>query len=137
MSLNYYDSVTVNYPEIIVEKKAPTDESIRLLNEFEEKARANIIAKVVVDDNTINGVAIAYTRPYATASDTGEIHFKFKINGKEYTFKDTYKLFETVDYKKELDLTRWLSDRFKAKIAAHIMFELSKQILENLKNNGQ
>ena len=44
----------------VTEHRAPTDESIRILNEMEEKARKNIIGRIRLTDNLIQGEAIFY-----------------------------------------------------------------------------
>ena len=46
----------------IHEHRAPTDESVRLLNEFEEKARKNIIHKISVNENNLNAVSIIFKK---------------------------------------------------------------------------
>lgn len=48
-------STSVRYPDTIKEVKAPTDESIRLLNEMQQKTLENIVAKISVKDNLIEG----------------------------------------------------------------------------------
>jgi len=44
----------------VTEHRAPTDESIRILNEMEEKARKNIIGRIRLTDNLVQGEAIFY-----------------------------------------------------------------------------
>lgn len=88
MKLNYQDHSThVNFPETIKvhEHKAPTDESIRLMEEMHDKAINNIIAKVKVQDNLISGDCFLITQPY----NIGEFKmvFKFKVNGKDFTIE--------------------------------------------------
>jgi hypothetical protein len=39
----------------VTEKRAPTDESVRLLKEMEQKARDNIIASIELDSNLVKG----------------------------------------------------------------------------------
>jgi hypothetical protein len=51
-----YNDVRVS----VTEKRAPTDESIRLYREMEEKARASIIKAVSVIDNKFNAMVHAY-----------------------------------------------------------------------------
>ena len=58
--MNYFnidDSTNIRYPDKIEvkEQKAPTDDSIRLLNEFQEKTLNNIISKIKVDNNIVKG----------------------------------------------------------------------------------
>lgn len=74
----YEKTVTVN------EHRAPTDKSVELLNEFEEKARANIIDSVVIDTNELKAVAIAYQVNEALYFNKTKFYTKFVLNGKEY-----------------------------------------------------
>jgi len=66
----------------VTEKRAPTDESIRLYKEMEEKAERNIINKEVFDDNVLNGI-IAYVE-YSAACFVVKAHIRFSLNGKNY-----------------------------------------------------
>jgi len=65
----------------VTEKRAPTDLSVKLLNEFEEKAKANIIAKVHLNNSFIDGVVVVYRNDII--HDRFEYGLKFKLNGKE------------------------------------------------------
>lgn len=57
-----FDSIRITSPETkyvtkevnIKEKKAPTDESIRLLNEFQEKALRNQLCQFKLENNNLN-----------------------------------------------------------------------------------
>jgi ribosome-binding factor A len=68
----------------VTEKKAPTDESIKILNEFEAKAMNNIIAKGKVEDNIINFKWYITHDPHSFDEDVCKCFFT--INGKEYDF---------------------------------------------------
>lgn len=118
----------------VTENKAPTDESIRLLNEFEEKARKNIIAKVNVVDNTINAVSIMYTDNSCTASREGDIYLKFSVNGKEYNIHTKYDLYGADgNYKHSQELQSYLKSYTKTKVAKYILLHLEEEILRQLK----
>lgn len=66
----------------ITEKRAPTDESVRLLNEFQEKARENIIKTVTIDSNIAKCVCIYYND--YTVDYRFNFQLKFILNGKEH-----------------------------------------------------
>ncbi|MDV3537915.1 hypothetical protein CMU94_02110 [Elizabethkingia anophelis] len=71
--------VTVN------EYKAPTDESIRILNEFEKKAKENIVNKLNVKISTVDTVHIGFSND---PSLYGINHFvKFNLNSEEHKLK--------------------------------------------------
>lgn len=113
------------------EHRAPTDESVKLLNEMEEKARENIIASISVTDNTINGVALAYVDEVFTAGRPYiRIYLKFSVNGREYSFEETVNAFEHIPDQKEMVL--YLQDRLKAKVVDGIFRHMQAQIIEQL-----
>lgn len=98
LSTNHYHSIdsrtSINYPDTVHvhEHKAPTDESIRLMEEFHEKAVKNIIAKVKVEDNLVNGECFLVEQP-CNLKDV-KLYFKFKINGKEFTLEKELSRYE-------------------------------------------
>lgn len=69
----------------IVEKRAPTDESVKLLKEMEEAALNKIIASGRVEDNIFN------TKWYITcdtySGDDEYCRCIFTLNGEEHDFK--------------------------------------------------
>jgi hypothetical protein len=66
----------------VTERRAPTDESIRLYKEMEEKAERNIINKERIVDNELNGV-VTYIEMSPVLYEI-RAHIKFSLNGKEY-----------------------------------------------------
>lgn len=81
----------------ITEKRAPTDESIKILNEMMDKAKSNIIHSFRVDNNIIKAIGIYYVT--GLMSDKIEFHIKFQLNGKDYYIVDEVNRFE---YSEEL-----------------------------------
>ena len=81
------NSVTINFPDTIKikEQKAPTDESIRLMEEMHDKALKNIIVKVKVEDNLVNGECWVIDQPW-NINDI-KLVFKFQINGHEFNLE--------------------------------------------------
>lgn len=75
----YEKSVSVN------EHKAATDESIKLLNEFQEKAKENLCYSVRINQTFINAVAFFFREDQM---DGGfEVYYKFGLNGSEFKVK--------------------------------------------------
>lgn len=68
----------------VTEKRAATDESVRLLREMEEKALNNILACVKVDDNEFKATWWTYTDNFSYNDKVG---CRFNLNGKQYEFK--------------------------------------------------
>lgn len=79
----------------ITEKKAPTDESIRILNEMEEKATQNIIAKIKIESNNINAVALYFRDEFI--QNRVAFRIKFILNGKTHDIVDYIDNFEWRD----------------------------------------
>jgi hypothetical protein len=67
----------------IHEHRAPTDESVKLLNEMQEKVLSNVLKKFSVN-NTLNVKGMVYNN-YLTMEK--ELHCSFSINGVEHSIK--------------------------------------------------
>jgi len=80
----------------ITEKRAPTDESLKLLEEMREKSLKSIVGSVSTTNNTLSAACIAFENPvnYETVYIV-----KFVLNGKEYQVKT--KLDNLLEDKKE------------------------------------
>ncbi|QIG68162.1 hypothetical protein EVB55_227 [Rhizobium phage RHph_Y68] len=76
--------VTVN------ETRAPTDESVRLLKEFEEKAQAKVDKSVRLESNLLKGVVHANID---RMSGDRLFDFHFDLNGKRYKFSSDIPMF--------------------------------------------
>jgi len=90
---NYYlspDKIDVT----IHEHKAVTDEAVKYMEDAHNKAMENIIAKVKVEDNIINGEVFLINQPW-NINDL-KVICKFKINGKDYVAE------------KEIDRSLWM-----------------------------
>lgn len=76
----------------ITEKKAPTDESVRLLNEMQEKAQGNIIATIKIDENHLKAIVIYFRDNYI--EDRMVYNIRFELNGKEFRVEGYIDKFE-------------------------------------------
>lgn len=74
----------------IHEHRAPTDDSIKLLNEFQDKALQNLIKTVPIKNNIIDGIVFLFESNVASYSR--KFIFRFKINGIEYQIEDEYEI---------------------------------------------
>lgn len=79
LNIHYPDTINVH------EYRAPTDESIRLMEEMHHKALKNIIAKIDVDNNLVTGKCWLIEQPLHI--DNYKIVVKFKINNTEFSFE--------------------------------------------------
>jgi len=70
----------------VTEFRAPTDESVRILHDFEEKARKNVVGHWRLDQNEIRAIAVAFQ--VDNLSDMIVVYVKFELNGKKYEFRE-------------------------------------------------
>lgn len=73
---------------VVVEQKAPTDESIRLYKELYEKALENVIVNETVEKNDLKFSYTVITEGIFPHNHYALI-LKIMINGQLYTFKET------------------------------------------------
>ena len=81
----FRDKVIVNrhYNETtITEKRAPTDESVKLLKEMEEKAERKFIDRIDIETNILNYTVLEYAEDITTACN--KFRYFVNINGKDY-----------------------------------------------------
>ncbi len=96
MPNNYFFSHTTPYitnNTTVKEERAPTDASIKLMMEMEEKATKNIVDRIIVDNNLLKGAIIICDDYLANAK---KIYIKFKLNGEDYESIETVKLNITI-----------------------------------------
>lgn len=68
----------------VTEKKAPTDESVRLLMEMEEKVLQRFLGKMIVNDNSINLELASF---FDITRFDKIVYYRLTINGKQYQDK--------------------------------------------------
>ncbi|AGO49670.1 hypothetical protein Phi13:2_gp060 [Cellulophaga phage phi13:2] len=73
-----YEKSNIN----ITEKRAPTDESVKLLKEFQEKAIKNLIDSVRINTMGIDVMVFIFNQEMIT--DEVELMVSFNINGNNY-----------------------------------------------------
>ena len=91
MSKNFFNassaSASINFPSNIeiTEKKAPTDESVEILRDMEEKALKNVIAKVSGCDNNVIIWEAYFSKVISLSFEMmGILTLRMRINGKVY-----------------------------------------------------
>lgn len=78
----------------VKEYKAPTDESVKLLNEMTEKALNNIVKTFSTSNNTLQAKVAAYQDP---RMGVNEFMCKFTLNGKHHMLRVEFSAYETPD----------------------------------------
>jgi len=63
------------------ENKAPTDESVRLLNEMQDKAAHNLMNKIVIEDNDVKGKIFIFKEHF---TDQFVAYIQFTMNRQPY-----------------------------------------------------
>ena len=122
---------------IITNNKAVTDDSIRILNEFQDKANRNVLAKI---DLSVNDFYFNYVvMETGDIRDWGKINLWlcFNLNGKEYKFNKSVddagiQLSSILDYRDWLEsdkeLKKWTMMIISEKIAEFLMDRQSNVI---------
>jgi hypothetical protein len=117
----------------ITEKRAPTDHSIELLNEFQEKAKQNIIDTIVIDNNVMKAVALFFTTDILM--DGRRYFLKFILNGKEYKASGEFNIIDhpyigTNDPKTKFFVMRdFLMPLFSRTISDELMKSMPESII--------
>ena len=113
----YDNNVPVTKNVNVTIGRAPTDESIRLYDEFKEKAYKSILESFHVTDNTFNFDAIVCRD---CSSFNEKLKFRFFLNNKEYQGE-----VEIDNYGKN-DIQK-VYKKLSEKIAEYILLELHKK----------
>lgn len=95
--------------ETTIEKRAPTDESVRLLREMEQEASDRVTVLLRVQNNVLQGLVAE--RCLSPEKAGYELIFRFKLNGRDYAeklFVDSVEARESIDLKQKL--VRYLAD---------------------------
>ncbi len=116
----------VPYEKTVHEHRAPTDDSVKLLNEFKEKAIENIFYSFLIKDNIIEADAfMIWENPI---DYTMTFHCKFKINGEEFYIRESVDMFK---FKSDL-MKYFKSGDFKEEVLQKIYTTISEHITREL-----
>lgn len=97
---------------ILEEKRAPTDESIRIYHEYEDKLRSEIAEKLMVKNNLIT-----YSLAFCNFDNLNPyVYVKFMINGEEHSEKIRINSFDAACPEKIANhIKEWLVDKMTMK----------------------
>ena len=105
----------------INEKRAPTDESIKLLREMEKKSQDNVLSRYIIDNNVLHVTLIEKQRDVCSSDRV--YYVVFKLNHEEYKIRVSE---SDMDRKLMNDEQRiWL---IFEKVAEEITYQLSMSI---------
>lgn len=125
----------VPYAKEVKEIKAPTDESIRLLNEMQEKAKKNIIATIRIEQNHLKAVVVYFVDD--VSKNSVNYHLKFTLNEKDYTLEGHIDRFEWDDEIRKNYMgigNAKVFDILHKKFAEVLAYEFTKQSHTAIKN---
>jgi len=80
--MGLFDKTTINrhyHDTSIIEKRAPTDESVRLLKEMEEKAESKFLSRIELHNNYMDISVCELVRNYADLDR--KFYYGLKLNG--------------------------------------------------------
>ena len=83
-----HHEVAPAYPQrvTVTENRAPTDESIKILRDIEERARGHVLQTFQVENHVVDGVVVVFQM---SASDfQKKAYIRFRINGKDFSFAE-------------------------------------------------
>lgn len=96
----YKETVNTPYEKTVIEKRAPTDDSIRLFGEIQDKAYKSILGTINVQNNLLNVTAILYLNPLTRDAIC---EYRLLLNNKEIngklTIEDPYLKRDSYEYK--------------------------------------
>lgn len=99
----------------ITVNRAPTDESVSLLKEMEEKARDKYLDGVKVDNNVLSGVVFEQRQDVYMRNCV--YYSVFELNGKRYKIEGEYDPQESIDSV----LMKSIAEQITAKILAEML----------------
>lgn len=115
----YEEKVTIH------EYRSPTDESVKLLNEMQEKALNNIVKSINVNDNTINAAVIYVFNAMSSIYDEIVYRVKFTFNGKEYNLEGKIP-------RQDLDSSKYGSQAVYVAIAKALCILIAENVMKEI-----
>ena len=104
----------------ITELRAPTDDSIRLAEEYLEKAKKNLIGVYQIEGNVLSGVMFAFG--HNVIPNTVTLYWKFILNAKEFVIQ------EDISY---IDFKSLTSFDMNSKDLAKVLFTKVSEVIVN------
>ena len=128
---NVTESVTKEINVEVHEHRAATDESIRLLNEFQDKSRGNVLG-IEKLDNELNAISVSFMDDLM---DWVHIHGKFSLNGTEHIFKtkvnrnDYHNSKFDGNYSSNETLKKFIIDKFSEEVSKLMYSKIAKKLI--------
>lgn len=129
---NYYSKEYISYEKSvkISEYRAPTDESVRLLRDFEKEALNKLIGIYEIRDNSFNSSFHVFKSPESFGY---KIIGRFYLNSKEFKFEFTISLFDTPP----IEIGHIINDKLLEVIRIKIIEKISEVLSIDFLKSGE
>lgn len=109
----------------VTEKRAPTDESVRLLKEMEQKARDKVVASIELDSNLVKG-RVYVMKDYLSGKNNFAV--LMDINGKRVEIKVSTDEYESAEAQLQ-EVYQEIGRRIAAEVMPNVFDEARKGLL--------
>lgn len=112
----------------VTEKRAPTDESVRLLAEMQQKVVDSVLGQMKIDVNDVSGEIMVFREPWSVLDISFGV--AYNINGKRHHFRTNVCEFEVMRAENQFHVShdeailRVFASKFAEHIAAQILNSL-------------
>lgn len=121
-----YKTTSPSYVSMdVIEKRAPTDESVRLLKEMEQKARDKIIASIELDSNLVKG-RVYVMKDYLSGKNNFAV--LMDINGKRVEIKVSTDEYESAEAQLQ-EVYQEIGKRIAAEVMPSVFDSARKELL--------
>ena len=96
-TIHIHKTEHVPYEKTIIEQRAPTDESIKIFDDLQQRAVNRVVKSFDVKDNILNAVVVYFVHSFHV--DKLEFICKFSFNGVEHQFKGEINTYELINSK--------------------------------------
>lgn len=121
-----YKTASPSYVSVdVIEKRAPTDESVRLLKEMEQKARDKVIASIELDSNLVKG-RVYVMKDYMSGKNNFAV--LMDINGKRVEIKISTNEYESPEAQLQ-EVYQEIGKRIAAEVMPAVFDSARKELL--------
>ena len=121
MDIKYPISVNQEYSSKRSKENNAILESAELYKRLENDIADQFVGKIFLQDNTVNGIELI--RPIDPSAFIGLVYLRFKLNGKEFTFKKEIKM---DGYKGGVILAEYFADEITKAVLSEVALSLKE-----------
>ena len=116
----------IPYEKTVIEKRAVTDDSIRLYEEIKEKAYKSILNTIELKDNSFNFTAMFYEEHFDKVCK-----YRFTLNGKEIAGEVKS---SELDFAHKRNIVEHILKKLSDHIATNVLVSLQRDIIKAMKS---